>query len=370
MTLHEFVYTKNNPQRCYRHITFWLARVLFVITSDWFGGYLQNDHPPAIRAHDICRILSETCCEILYTYCVVYLVFPRYQPGKKWLKFGGIFIGLSVGSVIAIIGIDLLFDPSSLTNFSLLSGWSAFWGNTGYGPPAVGALFLVIRSLITYNETLEEKEALIRENASAESQMLKAQVHPHFLFNTLNNIYAFALSSPSFAAGLVGNLSGTMHYMIAECEAPLVPLDKELLLIRNYMELEKVRYGDRLDIQINVNGDSSGKMIDPLLMIPLVENCFKHGASRLLDDSWIKLHIFIEGDSLRAGFSNNKPLHSPHTNRQGIGLNNVRKRLQLLHPGNHSLEIHSAPEIFTVFLQVPLKHQLCPFPPQRSTVSQ
>ena len=218
-------------------------------------------------------------------------------------------------------------------------------------------LFLVIRSLKVYNETLEEKEALIRENAEAESQMLKAQVHPHFLFNTLNNIYSFALTGSPYAAGLVDNLSGTMHYMTAECEAPLVPLDKELRLISNYIELEKVRYGDRLDTDIRVDGDSSGKMVDPLLMIPLVENCFKHGASLLLEGSWIKLHIFIGSAVLRVEVCNNKPLHVPQGNRQGIGLNNVRKRLQLLHPGNHLLEIRSAPEEFTVFLQVPLKQQ-------------
>ncbi|MBS1604130.1 MAG: histidine kinase [Bacteroidetes bacterium] len=187
--------------------------------------------------------------------------------------------------------------------------------------------------------------------------MLKAQVHPHFLFNTLNNIYSFAMSAPPFAARLVDNLSGTMHYMTAECEAPAVPLDKELRLIRDYIELEKVRYGDRLHTDIMVDGNSGGKLIDPLLMIPLVENCFKHGASLLLEGSWIKLHIFIESAVLKVEVRNNKPLHTPYTNRQGIGLNNVRKRLRLLHPENHSLEIHSAPEEFTVFLQVPLKQQ-------------
>jgi len=363
MTFYDFVNTKHKPQRYYRHIVFWLARFLFVVTADCFSGYLLYDDPPAIRPHDVWRIISETCCEITFTYSVVYLVFPRYlvfpshQPKKEWVSFAGMFIGLSVASVIAHIGIDVLFDPSSTPEFSFLSLWSSFWGNTGYGPPAVCAVFLVIRSLKTYNETLEEKEALIRENASAESQMLKAQVHPHFLFNTLNNIYAFALSSPPFAAQLVDNLSGTMHYMTAECEAPLVPLDKELRLISNYIELEKVRYGDRLYTDIAVDGDSGGKLIDPLLMIPLVENCFKHGASLLLEGSWIKLHIFIGSADLRVKVCNNKPLHSPYTNRQGIGLNNVRKRLQLLHPGNHSLEIRSAPEEFTVFLQVPLKQQ-------------
>jgi len=366
MTFHDFVYTKHTPQRYYRHIVFWLTRFLFVVVANMTGWYLLNDTPPPISSHDNWRIFSETCCELVYTYCVAYLIFPRYlvfprhQPKKGYATFGLLFIGLSLASVAGITAIDALFDPpSSDYAFSFFFFWGSFWGNTGYGPPAVCVMFLVIRSLKVYNETLQEKEALIRENANAESQLLKAQVHPHFLFNTLNNIYAFALSSPPFAARLVDNLSGTMRYMTVECETPLVPLDKELRLISDYIELEKVRYGDRLHTDIVVEGDSSGKMIDPLLMIPLIENCFKHGASLLLEEAWIKLHIFIGSAVLRVEVSNNKPLHVPHTNRQGIGLNNVRKRLQLLHPGNHSLEIHSAPELFTVFLQVPLKQQLC-----------
>ncbi|MBD0333747.1 MAG: histidine kinase, partial [Chitinophagaceae bacterium] len=199
-------------------------------------------------------------------------------------------------------------------------------------------------------------ETLAKENASAELQLLKAQVHPHFLFNTLNNIYSFALNQSPQAGTLVKKLSNMLHYMVNECEQPQVPLEKEIKLIQDYMGLEQVRYGERLLMQVEVEGSYANQVIAPLLMIPFVENCFKHGASMMRGQQWIKLDIRVKGDELNFHLANSKSLQADKTNlKKGIGLSNVRKRLELLYPGKHSLVMESTNDTYRVHLQLQLQ---------------
>jgi LytS/YehU family sensor histidine kinase len=201
-----------------------------------------------------------------------------------------------------------------------------------------------------------EGEMLMRENKLAELQLLKAQIHPHFLFNTLNNIYSFTLTGSPKAEGLVNKLSGMINYITTEGEKSFVPVEKEIQLIKDYIGLEKVRYGDRLHMQIEIQGAYNDKMIAPLLMIPFVENCFKHGASVMRGRQWIRLSIHIKEGQLDFNLSNSKPPQAiGANNKKGIGLANVQKRLQLLYPGRHFLKIESTGDTYNVYLQVSLQ---------------
>ena len=177
-------------------------------------------------------------------------------------------------------------------------------------------LFLAFKMLKNYYEKMEEKANLVKETARAELQLLKAQVHPHFLFNTLNNIYSFTLNKSPLAGELVLKLSDTLNYMINDCEAPLVSLEKELKMIEDYIGLEKVRYGDRLSMTLEIKGDCQNKLIAPLLLIPFVENSFKHGSSKMLQHSWIKLKIVIKENVLYMDLNNSKPSQVCFSKRQ------------------------------------------------------
>lgn len=195
----------------------------------------------------------------------------------------------------------------------------------------------------------------MRETAYVEFQLLKAQVHPHFLFNTLNNIYSFALNKSPKAGQLLSQLSALMRYMIDDCETNLISLSKELSMLNDYIGLEKVRYGDRLDIQVDIRGDSGHLQVAPLLMIPFVENCFKHGASQVLDKPWIKLDILAHDNKLDFTLRNSRPPSAASTNgKNGIGLSNIKKRLELLYHSHYKLDIYDAPDTFFVHMQVPL----------------
>lgn len=223
------------------------------------------------------------------------------------------------------------------------------------GSIAICGIFISIKMLKTWYLQQEEKQILLTANANAEIQLLKAQIHPHFLFNTLNNIYSFTLNKSAEAAGLVSKLSATMTYMITDCNTEFMSLQKELKMITDYIGLEEVRYGQRLDIQINIDGQYEDKLVTPLLMIPFVENSFKHGASKLLKEPWIQLSIQADEDILHFTLANNKPPGAILNIKPGIGLSNVKKRLELLYPGNHLLIIESTENTFTVNMQVPLE---------------
>ena len=202
-------------------------------------------------------------------------------------------------------------------------------------------------------------EQLGRENVQAELQLLKAQVHPHFLFNTLNNIYSFVLTGDNRAVDLVDKLTGMIDYMRTEGEKSLVPLEKEIRLIKDYVGLEKVRYGDRLDLKVDISCNDHRMLIAPLLMIPFVENSFKHGTSQMLRHPWVKLEITCVDNQLFFNLSNSKPsLTLPNKSNKGIGLNNVKKRLRLLYPEKHQLNIYSADDSFSVNMQLLLEDKL------------
>jgi LytS/YehU family sensor histidine kinase len=221
-------------------------------------------------------------------------------------------------------------------------------------PPLICALLLSLKRIKDWYLKQNENRLLLRENINAELQLLKAQIHPHFLFNTLNNIYFFILSEPVKAEDLITKLENLLYYMINECNVPAVPLDKEINMINDYFELEKVRYND-LDIELVLTGDYTNKMIAPLLMIPFIENSFKHGTSKMLRDPWIKLFIQADEEMLHFTLANNKPAGKIIDKKHGIGLSNVKKRLAILHPEKHYLTIEPTENTFTINMQIPLE---------------
>ncbi|HVU94381.1 MAG TPA: histidine kinase [Puia sp.] len=362
MNLAEFIYAERGPARYYRHLVFWPVRVLYLLVTEGVGNFLLKDRysfDPGI----LWQYGYTLGFEMAYTYGLAYYLLPRFFGRKQYAAFFALAAVCWIGLLILNVWMGRQWNKDvAAHDLSFLSIWGMFWGYTGYGPPAVAAVFVALKTIKTYIRTMKEKEALVMENAQAEALLLKAQVHPHFLFNTLNNIYSFSRRQPGVALELVENLSSTVRYMTTDCSAELVPLEKELKLIRDYVELERVRYGNRLDVLLQVEGECGEKCIDPLLLIPLVENCFKHGASQLLEKPWIKVCIFIEGLVVSVEISNNRPAPGLKSDKKGIGLGNVQKRLSLLHPGNHLLEILPGRDRFLVRMQLPLRATPYPLP--------
>jgi len=352
----KILYSPKPAIRLARHLVFWLVRFANLGFVYYSRVYVSS---PPVRIDWVATLrasLIELSGEMLLTYGIAYGLFPLFFERRKYWSFAA--------SALALLAFVFLITYPEQMNFHFprhAAGAAYFWNalmqfvRTGF---ITWLLFIAWRVNKQYFRRIKERMVLSKEKADIEFQLLKAQVHPHFLFNTLNNIYSFALDGSPRAGELLTKLSSMMNYMIYDCEADRMPLHRELHLLEDYMGLEKARYGDRLSLQVSIQGDTDRRRIAPLLMIPFVENCFKHGASQLLGDPWVRLYIRAAGDQLDFRLSNNLPPEAAVLNgKGGIGLRNIRQRLDLLYPDSYQLEIDSAAGIFSVHLVVPLDIQ-------------
>jgi len=200
----------------------------------------------------------------------------------------------------------------------------------------------------------DRNQKIEKEKLGMELEMLKAQVHPHFLFNTLNNLYSLTLTQSDNAPVVVTHLSGLLRYMLYDCNEKEVPLINEIEALKKYVELEKLRYGKRLDVSFSYSGKTSDIMIAPLLLLPFVENSFKHGVSEQLDQCWVNLHLHAAEGSFTFNLSNSCSKETVPALVGGIGLQNIQKRLDLIYAGNYDLVITQQEEMYAVKLTMKL----------------
>jgi len=375
MNYYDLIFSDQRKYRIRRHLLFWITWCLYfaltyLVPFSWVPAWDLHGPMPQIKKYGIVisclRILMNstlmTVVHMILVYGILYYFLPQYLSKSK--KRIGI-TALLIGFVIAIACFNYLnflmtfsistrmgqFEKMPDTNF-IVPIWLR---QIVFNYPTVVGFALAIKLLKRWYLKQKETEQLVREKINAELQLLKAQVHPHFLFNTLNNIYSFILNGSDRAPEMIKKLSSLLHYILNDCNQQRVPLDKELSMIQDYIALEQVRYGDRLNLSLHIQGTVKDKMISPLLLIPFVENSFKHGTSRMLTHPWVRLDIHIEKDFLEFKLTNNKPEYNNESpGKKGIGLNNVKKRLQLLYPETHSLKIVESDMSYEVFMKIAL----------------
>jgi len=187
-----------------------------------------------------------------------------------------------------------------------------------------------------------------------ELQLLKSQLNPHFYFNTLNNLYGLAMIAPKKAPDAILKLSDIMEYIIYDCRHDRVPVEKELRFITSYIELEKLRYDDSACISLHVSGDAAGKQVSPMLLIQFIENAFKHGLEQYKTNSYLEINIAIENGSLCYQSVNSISNTANTSTGGGVGLVNLRKRLDIIYPAKHELYINEGGGKFTVQLTLQL----------------
>ena len=294
----------------------------------------------------------------------MYYVLPRFILKEKYVRGTLVTILLLVvtaaisaltkigildplgKSVLLHVGIRVPHINESIFFYALVAGLR--------GAITIGGFATAIK-LIKYLYLKEQRNTeLQKQNISSQLQLLKAQVHPHFLFNTLNNIYSHTQVASPDAPRLVAGLSDLLRYILYECNNATVPLRKELRMLQDFITLEQIRYNNQLDLSIEIPDDDADLLIAPLLLLPLVENSFKHGTSQVLDHPWVSLIISLNGSELKMKLVNGKSEYSDKTS-SGIGINNVRTRLELLYPGRHELRISKTDDAFIVTLNVELE---------------
>lgn len=298
---------------------------------------------------------------MLAAYFNLYVLLPRYLVTKKYAQyFIYVLVLLVVSSNLNLITSRFFSNsypwlkPKQPIPYLPILLWHMFWVQS--------PILLVTSCIKLYKQWYmreQQNQELVKARMTAELNYLKGQLHPHFLFNTLNNLYSLTLHKSESAPQIVLKLSALMSYMLYDSRENKIELCKELEQIKNYIDLEKLRFGDRLAVSFNVYGEMKDKKIAPLLLIPFVENAFKHGASNLTEDGWVTIEVKAKDDLIAVKVENNKSREAPSTTegdyRNGIGLTNVKRRLILLYEDKHELHIEDEPEHYAVDLKLNLK---------------
>lgn len=292
---------------------------------------------------------------VLYSYPLAYWVVPKVLLKGKYVLFLGILLLWGVaGWFINYYYRMFVFIPVQIAmHFEYVSKPAHWPGSYLCMTTATGTVVIIAifkQWIIKQQEWMRAQ----KEKITAEIQLLKAQVHPHFLFNTLNNIYSFSLEGSPKTPGLILKLSSLLSYMLYDCKADEVLLDKETSIMKDYIDLEKERYGNRLEISWSVDGDTKDEYIAPLLMLPFLENAFKHGTSEQVEKPWLNVDISVKQNILKCKIANSKN-EFVALSQNGIGVNNVKKRLEFLYPGKHELKMNDEGNFFVVSLLINLK---------------
>ncbi|MEJ7769317.1 MAG: histidine kinase [Chitinophagaceae bacterium] len=376
MSQHDFIFSNSIRHRIARHVGFlFVCWIFYLITyyiphcvfPSWnTEKFAANTARLGVVKWLWWRIFNSTISLIpvlTFAYAIIYFVLPRYIFNKK---NSFITTGLLVAALMTILIIQyycsyfIAWNNARINPARLIGGADVrirlVVNDALFNYPIVAGFAVIIKMMKRGWLKQQETEHIAREKIKTELQILKGQIHPHFLFNTLNNIYFFTLTFPNKAVEMLSTLTGILRYLVTDCVDHFVPLKKELDMIQDYVALEKIRYGDRLNMTIEIKGDYSDKMISPLMLIPLVENSFKHGASKMLEHPWVNLDITVDGLTLSFLLSNSRPdvKVMDHRNRH-IGLMNVKKRLQLLYPDMHELNVEEGTRSFQVFMKIGLE---------------
>ena len=331
--------------RLLSHLLFWIA---FYIYDGPIAASIEADPSVNIKIAAI-----DLPVKILASYFTLYLINNFYNENRKPLRFY-LYLVLSVmffGFGQRVLSYTLIYPryyPGGLEH-------SIFYPPKviieTFGVYSVVAIVVVIHLVKQWYTSQQERQQLKSEKLEAELKYLKAQLHPHFLFNTLNNLYSLTITNSKKAPEIVYKLSQLMSYMLYDSNKPLVPLQKEIEYIENYITLEKIRYEDRLDVSLNVLTATDDIEIAPLLILPFVENCFKHGFGNDIGKVWVYIDILVNNTQLIIKVENSKSKDKTDgavAVKSGIGLFNVHKRLELIYKDNYDLQVFDADSYLVV----------------------
>jgi sensor histidine kinase YesM len=336
--------------RIIQHILFWSVSYYYLIHSFSITNNIETIDYIYTGVFHITILLA--------VYLNLYVLIPRLLGRKKHLLFGVCVMGLLAVTAQLNIFIFSYAIDFFLPDYFFVSNFS-FWQLV-----QLGFVYLAITTLLKLSRAwfklLESKNHLIKlekEKANTELLFLKMQLNPHFLFNSLNNIYSLTLKKDAQAPHSILKLAEVMRYMIYESNENAMPLQKEIDYINNYIDLQRLRTRDNASIVCKVTGDTESWYIAPLILLVFIENGFKHGIKATIHESFVNILININDDRLFMKVENSKGVIDEVEKErfQGLGLENVKRRLELLYPGKYELTIKDTEEKYTAVLQLPLQ---------------
>lgn len=329
-----------------QHLLFWIVIYMVFVLID------QNQFSLKVS------LIKELVNVFFYAFVVylnLWVLIPYYLSSKRLVLYSILLVLLAV--LITPIKTFVLFQlvsqyPNAM-NEMIENQYIIFL--TTLLVLSASTIFKIVFDWLQHQR---EKKELQTQTMKSELRFLKSQINPHFLFNTLNNLYALTLKKSDKAPEIVLKLSEIMRYMLYECNERRVPLQKEITYIKNYLALEELRQGKNVKINFNIEGDPENINIAPLMFTPFLENSFKHGLNRTITEGYVNINMRITDEKLFFTVENSKPetLPKPDSRRSGgIGLANVKRRLNLIYPDQYKLHIDDMPAAYRIELEIILE---------------
>ncbi len=335
-------------KRVVYHAIFWVIFFLALYFTESSNN--PNEHFLFVFSNELINILFYAA--IIY-FNLFYLI-PNYF---RWDKLPH-YLGLLMLSVIIITPLKMMVFYLKFHEFPVMQEALIERQYSIFTLHFLVAGFSTIFKIVSdWAKHQREKQVLETKTMESELNFLRSQINPHFLFNTLNNLYALTLKKSDKAPEIVIKLSEMMRYMLYECNEKEVPLIKEVNYLRNYLDLEKLRQSKEIDIQLKVNGMVTNQRIAPLMFIPFIENSFKHGLKNQIHEGYVHITLDVKREQVHLNVVNSKAPTLPVRSGKrsgGIGLVNVKKRLGLIYPKQHTLEIQDNPNDYVVDLTIDL----------------
>ncbi len=342
-------------KRWLTHLLFWAGLfVLFTVVAALNSG--------TIKPHLI-TYAAFLPSQILAAYVFNYYQLPKLLYKKRYLLFGiSLLVSIYVFSALGRLSVVHIAEPYVRTDF-VQESISEILSDTAYlfsvyftSTYVYAFLMMLIKAVKARFEEKQRVELIQKEKVTNELKFLKGQIQPHFLFNTLNNLYALTLSKSDLAPVVVLKLSELLDFILYQSNQSSIPISKEIQLIQGFIELETLRYGDKIAVDFKYEVPDNNIQIPPLLLLPLVENAFKHGVSGSIEKAKIEIDLKAAVNHLSFEIYNTKtiPLVTKIQKGKGIGLSNLKRQLALEYPNNHNLEIEETEENYNVRLSVNL----------------
>jgi two-component system LytT family sensor kinase len=327
------------------HIVFWFMYFIFLVWSDFYQSSFSHILLTSFIYLFIIAIL---------VYTNIVLMVPSLLYKGRYAAYLAYFIALVLAGGTSRYWVFTYFLPSNeLTQFPGLYVYFNWFFKTAFEVAAISSLKIIQDRLLTK----ENLQAVEKQRSEAELKFLKAQMSPHFLFNTLNNIYFLIRKDPSKASDSVLKLSEILRFRLYGTNDSKILLEGEIKYIKNYIELELLRYEDRLIVDFEVDGGEVPFLVEPFFFLDFVENAFKHNSILTETNGWIRIKFNITRSRVDFEIRNSCEVpeeeeHQKPSKRVGIGMPNMRKRLQLLYPDKHGLKVEKNDQEFSVTLSI------------------
>ena len=347
--MNQFLFDNALKYRLVRHLVF------FLVTVTAFSAILYLQNMETSFFHSLLDTFVNSLFFFAYAYLTIFLLIPEFLLKRKIIWF--ILLFLLVG-VLKLVVSDQIFyaaiSPENIQRKGIMN--LRFIAVNTKDMTFIVALFCIAKYVKDFMYTEKIRKELERQTKEAQRKLFQSQFDPHFLFNTINNLYALSMLNPEKTKEVIYRIKIFLNYIIREIQKEYVNLLDEISLVENYIQLEKLRYGQRLKINFNTQGNLTKAKIPPMILFFLIENCFKHGSSLDAGSPWIKVNIKAKPEKIIIAVGNSKPdtpVKDLGTDKKSNQLVNLEKRLNIVYsPQGFDLKITDKNDSFNVELEL------------------